>query len=93
MTVIQNLPDDVLQSGEDLILSLQAHIPGSPSSIVTTETLIIELPAVVTTPKFLNAIYSAEYESNGDENTVTLSDGPIQLTATENINVVFVDSA
>ncbi|KAJ3654191.1 hypothetical protein Zmor_013397 [Zophobas morio] len=92
VTVIQNLPDDVLQSGEDLILSLQAHIPGSPSSIVTTETLIIELPAVVTTPKFLNAIYSAEYESNGDENTVTLSNGPIQLTATENINVVFVDT-
>jgi hypothetical protein len=96
VSVTKNLPDAVLQSGEDQIFSLQAIIAGGAADDTGTSALVIQIEKTdpVNTPKFLKPYYSATYnvDENGDP-SVSVTDGPITLSSSDAVvDVTFADS-
>jgi hypothetical protein len=96
VSVTKNLPDAVLQSGEDQIFSLQAIIAGGAADDTGTSALVIQIEKTdpVNTPKFLKPYYSATYnvDENGDP-SVSVTDGPITLSSSDAVvDVTLADS-
>ncbi|RZC33423.1 uncharacterized protein BDFB_006638, partial [Asbolus verrucosus] len=79
ISVSKNLPDNDLQRGEDIILTLVATVEGDTAN-VGYGSVIIQIPK---TPKFSKAYYSAIYTVDGETATVAIEDGPVEWVASD----------
>ena len=66
VTLVKDLPDDVITQGDDVILNIEANQPDSTETGLSI--LIISLETVI--PKFSKAYYRAKYEVDENNNGV-----------------------
>jgi hypothetical protein len=86
VAVVQNLPQDVLDKAEDIILNLEATTSGSKAGV---SVLVITLPKAATSdiPKFSKAYYIGKYEVDSDQNAKVTLKSPITIASPEDQTV------
>jgi hypothetical protein len=86
VAVVQNLPQDVLDKAEDIILNLEATTSGSKAGV---SVLVITLPKTAASeiPKFSRVYYIGKYEVDSDQNAKVTLKSPITIASPEDQTV------
>ncbi|XP_068902687.1 protocadherin Fat 3-like isoform X3 [Tenebrio molitor] len=91
VNVIKDLPQDVLESGAEYVLTLEATVEGGEAVDPGESVLIITVQAPEI-PVFGQPHYTAQYTVDSEKGTITITDGPITVTPSDSVTVALEDS-